>query len=282
MVNLYLTILVDKLIRHLARTWYRAWRVLLRIVLGKKLRDKLLETHIHPYDLINLSAYVSILRDSLLVKTRFPDGVLVIPIGCINALFRGICSRKVYNRFHEVQDRDVVIDVGAHVGVFTLRAAKRAVEGRIIAIEPHPFNYKLLTENVKQNKLKNVVTVNTALSDHNGTAKLYVSRSTSHSIVTQLSEKYLKTPVKKLDSLVDELNIKKVNMIKINAEGSELEILKGSEKMLKKTFHLAIQCGHTSTELEECSRFLTARGFKIATFADPFVQSIEYLYAYRG
>lgn len=276
MANISLAILVDKLLLYLPQIWYVFWRVLLRIVLGKQLRDKLLGTHKHPFDLIAHPMYMSSLRDRLLVQTKFPDGVLVTPMGSMHELFEEIYSRKVYNRFYEIQNRDVVIDVGAHVGGFTLKAAKRAVEGRVIAVEPHPFNYKLLTENVKYNRLKNVITVNTALSDHNGTAKLYVSRSISHSIVKHVSEKYLKTPVKKLDSLVDELNIKKVNMIKIDAEGAELEILKGSEKTLKKTVHLAIECGHTSTELKECSRFLTARGFKIATFDNKF------LYAYRG
>jgi FkbM family methyltransferase len=79
---------------------------------------------------------------------------------------------------------DVVVDVGAHWGYFTLLAASLCgTHGRVFAFEPHPRNLALLEKNVEANGLTNVVVVPKAISNRAGTAKLFQSRSTTgHSI----------------------------------------------------------------------------------------------------
>jgi len=59
------------------------------------------------------------------------------------------------------KEGDVFIDIGAHIGRYTLEAAKAVGEkGKVIAIEPHPSNFKILNENIKLNNLNNVITLN--------------------------------------------------------------------------------------------------------------------------
>lgn len=255
-----------------SRAWCIAWRAGLRLVLGKQLLNKMLQSRHQVCDVVeylplrlrNRVFHPERLIDGFVAK-KSPDGILIMPHGGCPMIYHEIYSRKVYNRVREIQKDDVVIDVGAHIGVFTLRAARRAVEGLVIAVEPHPLNYRLLMENVKRNNLKNVVALNLALSNYNGTANLYESVfSGLHSLVTRKG-KFVRVPVKTLDRMVEELRIVKIDVIKIDVEGGELDVLKGAEKTLKRNhIHLAIAAYHTRTEAQELSAFLLDRNFKIA------------------
>ena len=58
---------------------------------------------------------------------------------------------------------DVVLDIGANIGIFTCKLASKV--NRVIAIEPEPSNFSTLTKNVKQNNFFNVNLLNLAVSD---------------------------------------------------------------------------------------------------------------------
>lgn len=65
-------------------------------------------------------------------QTQLCDGVMVQPIDDLVVAVNEIYRDWVYNRFREIRESDIVVDVGAHVGVFTLRAAKRTKDGLVI------------------------------------------------------------------------------------------------------------------------------------------------------
>lgn len=160
----------------------------------------------------------------------------------------------------------VIVDVGAHQGFYSLIAAvKVGNEGKIIAIEPEPENYKKLLDNIKLNNFKNIIPVNLGLSDHNGIEKLYLnSSSTDHSLVKKSkNENFINIKVRTLDSLLEELNFKKIDVLKIDTEGAELLILKGAEETLRKNprLKLFVASYHYPGEKEEVIQFLKERGF---------------------
>jgi precorrin-6B methylase 2 len=72
--------------------------------------------------------------------------------------------------FHTlVQPGDRVVDVGAHVGYFTLLAARLCgPNGRVFAFEPHPDNFRLLERNIRENGAENVTAVRKAVADRAG------------------------------------------------------------------------------------------------------------------
>src|SRR3989475_9321293 len=78
-------------------------------------------------------------------------------------------------RSFQVAAGDVVVDVGAHIGRYALRAATRA--SRVIAVEPDPSNFILLEQNVRLNGFSNVVLVPHALSSRAGTRALWLAAS---------------------------------------------------------------------------------------------------------
>ena len=78
----------------------------------------------------------------------------------------------------------VVIDIGAHIGYYTLLAAREAGHsGRVYAFEPEVDNYRWLIKNVEINGYQNVTTVAKAVADRTGSIKLWIGNSSgTHSI----------------------------------------------------------------------------------------------------
>lgn len=137
---------------------------------------------------------------------------------------------------------DTVIDIGAHMGLYTvLMARKVGIQGRVYSFEPSPSNKKIVEQLVSINGvLENVEIYENAVGEKNKKTAFYVfehEASFSNSLIDYKSE----TPKKKisidvicLDDFVQKKNITQINCIKMDAEGAELDILIGAEKIIKK------------------------------------------------
>jgi FkbM family methyltransferase len=175
----------------------------------------------------------------------------------------------IQNVYHQELLREGmnIIDIGAHIGVYTILAAEKVGEsGKVIAIEPEPKNYGQLLENIKLNNFQNVISKNIALADHKGFGRLYLSSFLDgHSLTAQEDKNsYIEVPINTIDELLKELNLEKVDIIKIDAEGVEIPILKGAEKTLKANPNVKIIAAsyHYPLEVKEVCQFLNDRGFK--------------------
>lgn len=106
----------------------------------------------------------------------------------------------------------------------------------IICIEPHPTNMSMLSKAIKANDLINVVPINVACAASNGHTKLWIStKSDSHSLVKPLqSNKYITVPKRSIDSIISELKIDNIDLIKIDVEGAEYDVIKGALKTIEK------------------------------------------------
>lgn len=170
--------------------------------------------------------------------TILPDGNIII-CSLEDHLYEWeIYHNSPYDRFFKPQKGDIVVDVGAHIGFYTLKAAKEVgCEGRVIAIEPEDKNYELLVKNIRINKYKNVTPVKLALSDFDGNAPLFLkARSCSHSLIGKTWITPIvgttEVTVTTLDKLLQKLGIERIDLLKINVEGAELSVLKGCKKFL--------------------------------------------------
>jgi FkbM family methyltransferase len=128
------------------------------------------------------------------------------------------------------------LDVGAHVGKYTLRAAFRVGnKGKVIAVEPNKENFDVLVKNITLNGLSNCVPLNVAAYSSDGEVLLFKGAdSTLHSIKEDFGEGSYKVKARALDNVLEEIGVKKLDLVKIDVEGAELEVLKGMEKTLKK------------------------------------------------
>jgi len=140
---------------------------------------------------------------------------------------------------------DVVIDVGAHIGSYTVRCAKAVGEkGLVIAFEPDPENFKVLLLNVKMNNLKNVIAFPYAVGKSNGIIKLHKSKFTGFHSTVRFPQGYIgsiKVKVITLDALTENIGVKKIDWIKIDVEGGEAEVLEGAVNTLKLSKRIIIE-----------------------------------------
>lgn len=120
----------------------------------------------------------------------------------------------------------IIIDIGAHIGTFALKASRKVSNGYVYAIEAEKENYKLLSENIEINKLKNIVPINIAISGKSGKVNLYLSdESWSHNMFYDSSGRIETVESKKLSEFLDNHNIKSCDLLKFNCEGAEFEIV---------------------------------------------------------
>lgn len=212
---------------------------------------------------------------------RFMDGNLYIPlpisptntywIGLRDSVdfgaFREVCIENHYNHSQLLGPGMTVVDIGAHIGTFTLLASKKVGEqGKVITIEPEIHNFEQLKKNLELNGIKNVIPVNVALSDFNGKEDFFISKGSGcHSFFPRCDDiiDKIQIRVRTLDTLLRELNIKRVNLLKIDAEEAELKILKGARETLIKNpqMKMAIAAYHSSQQALEITEYLKELNF---------------------
>lgn len=138
-----------------------------------------------------------------------------------------------------VQPGDVVVDVGANVGVYTLLAA-RAVgpSGRVYALEPDPRSFELLQANIGLNGFENVVSLRVAVGAREGKATLARDRHNAglHSLaranVVHPAET-TEVEVVTLDGLARGQGIERVNVVKLDVQGSEADVVAGGTQLFR-------------------------------------------------
>lgn len=138
---------------------------------------------------------------------------------------------------NEIENNDVVYDIGANTGLYTLFAAKASSDGTVVAFEPYPPNLNLLRQDITENRLQNVEVIDVALSDSTGTVEFNQPSEVdvgygSSSIELGDSDATISVPTSTGDQLVTNGDIPSPNVIKVDVEGSEPLVLEGLSKIL--------------------------------------------------
>ena len=136
----------------------------------------------------------------------------------------------------ELEPGDTVLDVGAHIGVVSIYLAKEHPDVTILAFEPVPRVFELLTANLRRNRVHNVIAFNLAVTADGrdidlvshpgsntggGTAFVEQLDLAEHERVTVASTT--------LDRIMDEHHVTRCPLLKIDIEGGEYEVLYGAE-----------------------------------------------------
>jgi FkbM family methyltransferase len=197
----------------------------------------------------NILRKLRVIKGSLLVKVTVPKHGYSYYCKVID--FAPGREEQIIQNFKPIEG-DTVIDVGANVGRYTILSSKIVgSRGRVIAIEPDPNTFHLLKKNIEVNKCTNVTAINcAAYSEDLESLRLFCpSRDCGTSIYNTVmeertsTEKFINVPAAKLDSIVRQefaLCEHKINWIKIDVEGAELEVLKGAEMILSKSKDISV------------------------------------------
>ena len=204
--------------------------------------------------------YHSLKLSRALIKLPTPYGWMTTYLysGGISYVF-GRPSESSILRFFKPKTGWTVVDAGAHIGWYTLIASKKVgSKGKVLAIEPEPRNFSILCKNIRDNKLMNVIPLRIALSDKDGYERLAMSPSPAMHSIMPNSNYAILVKARKMDSLLKELDIKQIDLFKMDVEDAEFKVLKGSKNILKNGTRLIIESGRPIVTQE----YLRPLGYK--------------------
>jgi len=152
-------------------------------------------------------------------------------------LSRGDYETLTRRRFiDELPTADVVVDVGAHVGYYTLVAASLRPEARIVAIEADPYNVSALRANVRRAGVGNVEIVAKAASDQSGVAAYQQNRGTvGSSLVVRPGTgpaRTIEVQTTTVDETLGDVGGRRM-LAKVDVEGAERAVLRGASGSLR-------------------------------------------------
>jgi FkbM family methyltransferase len=202
-----------------------------------------------------------------------------------------VCGQSLVLNAYEKQERVVVesmlaagmtvLDIGAHHGVYTLLASRKVgPNGRVLAFEPSVRERNRLIKHLRLNRCRNVQVQSVALGSKPGWAELFVVEEVETGCnclqVPRVSQTVTGTPVfvDTLDNCLLRRGIDRVDFMKLDVEGAELEVLKGAGRLLKRADRPIILAevedirtaawGYQAREIVEFLRQYDYRWFRLA------------------
>lgn len=184
-----------------------------------------------------------------------------------------------------VREGDVVLDVGAHVGFYTLLASRLAGStGKVFAFEPSLRNLDFLRRHVALNRCANVTIVPCAVGDEDGESVLETfSGASSTGSLNAAAQHGERVRVVSLDSWTSENHVSPVRVIKMDIEGFEVRALQGMRRILTTDRPKIFLATHSRELRQQCEIFLKGFGYRMRSIsAKPEIDADDFLATYDG
>ena len=234
-----------------------------------------------------------------LARVRLPQGRL-----CVDVRDIGVGRPLYQTRRYETAESEFLcdilrpgmtfVDIGAHVGYFTTLASRCVgPSGRVIAVEPDPYNYLLLLHNVRLNRLHNVAASPCALAERAGVGRLFQSEENfgDHRLSELLGSgrPSVDVAVDTLDALLERYGAGGVDVVKMDVQGSEPAVLGGMSRLLGSARPLTILMEFWPYGIEKSGRsprglfdLLHSRGFTARALSSQKTITFEQAVALAG
>jgi FkbM family methyltransferase len=203
------------------------------------------------------------------------------------SVLKEVWLREIYNKHGiRVEKGDTVIDIGGHIGLFSVYAAHRSKTGNVYAFEPFIENFSRLEQHKQLNQCENLHVFNRGVDATTGKKTLYLSpdkNTGGHSLhLKKQSDRQVEIETINIIEFCDQQHITKINFLKLDCEGAEFEIIKSSESILSRVEKIVMEChpygDHTCDEMVF---ILQKNGFKVIRESN-HIGGIEMLYCVRG
>ncbi|HEY5137860.1 MAG TPA: FkbM family methyltransferase, partial [Methylococcales bacterium] len=180
-----------------------------------------------------------------------------------------------------------ILDVGAHIGIFSLYARAINPTAKIYAMEPEKENFGLLLKNIEANDLKDVKSYKVALSSKTAERNLAIELdSINHHLADEnfgdgAEAHYIKVPSISLRDFLEKNDIARVGLLKMDIESGEYEVLENmQEEVFGRIDNIILEYhnygGRNYKELED---ILRENGFTVQRFPSGFEKDLGFLFA---
>lgn len=174
----------------------------------------------------------SVAKSGRVFGTRFRN----LELRTIDPLYHVVADFDFYTHFHKIQPSDVILDAGANRGYVSLFFAMMAGDGAVYAFEPDSKNLELIQKNLELNpSVQNVVTSDLLLWNEDTEIDFCECGSVGSSAHwLPEPDKVVRKKAVSIDSWVRENSISKIDFIKMDIEGAEIEAIDGCRETIKR------------------------------------------------
>jgi FkbM family methyltransferase len=179
---------------------------------------------------------------------------------------------------HELKAGDVVYDIGANAGFYSLLASVTVgATGYVYSFEPSPRNLQELKRHMQLNHIKNCTVIDAAVSSADGQATFDISddRCTGH----LAANGSLRVRTLTLDGLVSRGEIRAPNLMKIDIEGAELDCLHGASQVIQEYRPVIFLATHGQEMHSACIELLAKWNYSLTSLDERPVESSDELIA---
>ncbi|WP_316811400.1 FkbM family methyltransferase [Pedobacter heparinus] len=254
-----------------------------------KRKDRIRLIFTRNWKLTGKQRFINWFKPSASVKVDLKNGItwltdedIAIYTTADNYIEWNILSTGTYE--HEInklirislKDGDVALDVGANIGLQSIRMSKSVGEaGRVLAFEPLTYLQKKLAANILLNRSLNVTLLPYALANIETETKYDINENEwnqgafSLDNNTENGDSAQKIAIKKGDILPEIINLNRLDLIKIDVEGFEFQVMLGLAETIKKYLpRIIFEYDHnywtkTNQNISECFNFLKVANYKV-------------------
>ena len=191
------------------------------------------------------------------------------------AVISDVWIQNPYKLLFEVDDPKIILDLGAHIGSFSIMAAKKYPDAKIYAFEASKENFEYLRKNVDENKMGNIRAFNLSIGSKDAILEFFINRGNTllNTFVKGLkrnNSKSYRVNCKRLSTVFSELKIIRCDFLKLDIEGMEFSVLKAAENdgVLDKIKAIVTEIQPESKEFKQTISLLSDNGFEVAAKGD--------------
>lgn len=190
-------------------------------------------------------------------------------------IFGENCYYIEMESFGDAQDKPVIVDAGAHIGMATLYYKMLFPDSRIIAFEPVPYNFKILEKNIHENQLENVELYQAVVAPKSGALRIQEpigegAWRSGAGIIPRGWKGIQDNQEIKVEAIgIQEILHDKIDIFKMDIEGMEYEVIRNAGPLIRNVNNWVIEVHpRKDHRIEEIQKTLIQNGFKIEVNKD--------------